>query len=176
MNSVAYRIAEGQPCRACGGILAARHKNSFGLCKSCWNSASLFCGLRFDNRQNRNHGRPIAESDVTLWLANKLELDVKSFAKNGIAGRCEAISGWAYGSPGTQCANRASERRDGHVVCNRHARAAAPQYVGTETASPYTRFSDIILDLCRKDPLFSEMISDVAAARGALSKAEGDAT
>lgn len=162
MNHFAYKVAEGVSCRACGGVLAAYHDNNFDLCKTCWTSVSLFCGAQLDMRRNRNHGRPISESDVTLWIARKLEQDVRRLSNTGITGRCEAISGWAYGSPGTQCAKGATENRDGFKVCYRHARATAPQYVGSEQADQYTRFSGIILGLGRKDPRFAEMISNVA--------------
>lgn len=162
MNTAVYLIADGVSCSGCGGVLAGRHENEFSLCESCFYSVELFCGTRVNRHRTRHPRKRITELDVSQWLANRLKREAAAFSKTGVVGRCEAISGWAYGTPGTQCARSASFRRDGHVVCATHAKASVPQYVGTETANPYTRFAAVLENLCGKDPLFAKMILDVA--------------
>lgn len=160
MKPVAFKI-EGTACSGCGGTHAIACVNDFGLCERCWTSVALSKGMEFYSTfRSLNRDFPLSDTDVTLWIADKLEKDIGRLIKNGIVGRCEAISRWGYASSGTQCANAAHMRRDGHVVCERHARSRKIQFVG-ETADPYVRLAGLIRNLSKKDQRFAKMIFDV---------------
>jgi len=157
-----YKIAEGVSCRACGATLAPASDNAYGLCLNCWTSVKLYCGWSYDKRRNDQIEGGITEEMVTGWLAHKLVKDLNRMKRDGMVGRCEALSGWAYGSPGSQCAKHATEYRDGHPVCYRHARATAPSFIGDPT-DPYLMLKGVIADLAATDPRFAEIIREVAA-------------
>lgn len=158
-----FKIADGVPCRACGAVLAPAHDNAFGLCAHCWTQACLFVGAEEDlRRHGGGRGQPTDE-DVTAWLGSKLVKDLKRLERTGLSSRCEAISGWAYGRPGTQCAKVATDTRDGHFVCYRHANATAPVYVGDEQSDPYIVLRDLMARLRVKDERFAAIIREVAA-------------
>lgn len=156
-----YKIAEGVSCRACGATLAPASDNPFGLCLNCWKSVRLFAAT-IDMRRADATTKTVTDEDVTGWLAHKLVKDLSRMKRDGMVGRCEALSGWAYGSPGSQCAKHATEYRDGHPVCYRHARATDPSFIGDPT-DPYLMLKSVIADLAATDSRFAEIIREVAA-------------
>lgn len=164
-----FKIAEGVPCRACGAVLAPAGGNEFGLCANCWKAVGMHCGATFDMRRGKQRLDGITEDDVTGWLAHKLITDLKRLQRDGMVGRCEAISGWAAGHPGTQCAKPATHHRDGHRVCGKHAKATSPAYVGDVPNDPYLMLRDIMSDLTATDPRFAEIVREVAGPVGLLS-------
>ena len=157
-----YKIAEGVSCRACGATLAPASDNPFALCLNCWKSVRLFSGATVDMRSSMMATKIVTENDVTAWLAHKLVKDLSRMKRDGMVGRCEALSGWAYGSPGTQCAKHATEYRDGHPVCYRHARATDPSFIGDPT-DPYLMLKGVIADLAATDARFAQIIREIAA-------------
>lgn len=162
-----FKVAEGVPCRACGAVLAPMGKNDFGLCGNCWTSAILHCGGAVDLRRKDEHQpSKITEDDVNSWLAHKLTKDVRRLTRDGMVGRCEAVSGWGYGNPGSQCAKAATEYRDGHKVCYRHKHATAPVFVSDKQADHYEMMRGNILHLAAADPLFAKMIREAAEEVG----------
>lgn len=158
-----YKIAQGVPCRACGAVLAPEGGNEFGLCANCWKAAAMHGGVNVDMRRTSNGRNPMTEDVVTSWLAHKLVTDLKRLKRDGMVGRCEAISGWAAGHPGTQCAKAATHYRDGHRVCGKHAGATAPAFVGDVPNDPYLMLRDILSDLAVADRRFAEIIREVSA-------------
>lgn len=161
MTSAIYKIATGVPCRACGAVLAPASGNAFGLCQNCWNSVLVYAGHSYDMRRADPSKSGISDQLVNSWLAHKLVKDLSRMKRDGMVGRCEALSGWSYGSPGAQCAKHATEYRDGHPVCNRHARATDPSYVGDPT-DPYLMLKAIISELADADARFAEIVAEVA--------------
>lgn len=161
-------VDNGVPCRACGGVRAPRGHNAYGVCDSCWVSIRIFSGCATDGRR---HGEAITktdaditEADVTAWLASKLVKDLKRFKRNGLVGRCEAVSGWAYGrSQGKQCAHVATQERDGHKVCRGHANATLNVYVNERQSDHYELLRDTLADLRDADPRFASIIREVSA-------------
>ena len=157
-----FKVAEGVPCHACGAVLAPVHGNEFGLCGNCWKQAVNHCGGTIDLRKaNQYKAERVTENGVNGWLAHKLVKDIRRLTKDGMVGRCEAVSGWGYGNPGTQCAKSATEHREGHKVCYRHARATAPVYVTDEQTDHYKMLSGIIRHLASVDGRFAQMIREV---------------
>lgn len=157
-----YKIAEGVPCRACGAVLAPAHNNEWGLCDHCWTKLSGFAGVNFDKRRGEWDYSIIDDAKVNEWLASELVKTVKRLKKNGIAGRCEALSGWAYGTPGSQCGHVATKYRDGRRVCSLHARATNPVFVGDRESDPYEVIRDAMASLAEVDPRFAEVVREVA--------------
>ena len=129
-------------CRVCGATHArpARARAAFGMCDSCYNA---FC--------YRNGNRQPTEQDFLTLLAGKLALDIQRKQRDGILGRCEAVSNWKYAG-GYQCGHSAKAVRDGRRVCSLHAKAAAPEFV-TES-NPYNTMSAMIRELCEADNEF----------------------
>lgn len=158
---------EGVPCRACGGVRAPEGMNPYGLCDNCWVSVRLFSGCASDGRRYgeaiTKTDKDITESEVTGWLAFKLVKDLKRFKRNGMAGRCEAISGWAYGrNQGKQCAHVATQYRDDHKVCRSHALSLTNAYVNERQSDHYELMRDTLTTLRDADPRFAAIIREVA--------------
>lgn len=158
-----FKVAEGVPCRSCGAVLAPLGKNDFGLCGNCWTQAILYCGGTVDlRRKDQKQPSKITEDDVNSWLAHKLVKDIRRLTRDGIIGRCEAISGWSAGNPGTQCALAAITHREGHKVCRGHFKATEPVFVSDEQSNHYEMLREIIRHLASVDGRFAQMIREVS--------------
>lgn len=157
MNAI-FKVAEGVPCRACGAVLAAKSDNEYGLCLTCWRSVQSAAGVHFDMRRNTQKVPRDMGMEVASWLARKLMRDMRRTHDGYMVGRCEAISNWIEGQPGSQCAKSATEWREGHKVCARHARATSPVYVGSDKSDHYAVFTHLIASLCRKDEAFRRAV------------------
>lgn len=157
-------VAKGVPCRACGAVLAHPGRNKFDICGNCWTQVILHCSGTVDLRRRRqsklSNPSTFTEEDVNSWLAHKLVKDIRRLTRTGIVGRCEAMSGWSSGNPGTQCACAATEHRDGHKVCGRHAKATAPVYVTDEQTDHYQMLSGIIRHLASVDVRFAQAVRE----------------
>lgn len=147
----------GVPCRACGAVLATPDDNRFGLCFTCWLSARAHCGAAAVKGDLE-----VTEEGVVSWLASKLVKDITRLRRSGIVGRCEAVSGWSYGHPGSQCALPAIDHRDGHKVCGKHRTALSPTYVSDQQSDGYVMLLDMMRDLAAADPRFGEVLQEAA--------------
>ncbi len=147
-------------CRVCGATHARPpRQEAFGICETC---ATAF--------KFRNGHHAVTEQDFLMLLAGKLVLDIKRLRRNGILGRCEAVSSWPQAG-GYQCGSNAVEMRSGRRVCGSHAKATSPVFVGTPDSNPYDTISAMILELCVEDDLFRCAVE--AALREALAVGDG---
>lgn len=157
------KIVDGAACRACGAVRAPAHANRYALCDNCWHSLLMFSGAQYDTARGAWDEQHVTEESYIGWLAAKLVKDVSRFKRTGVTGRCEALSGWTWArSPGHQCALPATQRRDNHNVCNKHANALTPVYVDDSSSDYYSMFRDVLTDLAATDPRFAQIIREIA--------------
>lgn len=118
---------------------------------------------RFDKRRGTRPMR-IRNMDVAVsrWLAAKITADAKRVEAGKPPLRCEAISNWSEGRPGTQCGLRATGYRDGRAVCSKHKKATDPVFVGDKRADYYEVLRGILADLSNMDSRFRKIIREVA--------------
>lgn len=144
-------------CRGCGATSAPSHANEYGLCATCWTQ------VQYSIRNSK--GKSVdAEKAVSLWMAAKLTRDIKRLKTGQPVHRCQAISNWREGRPGTQCGNRAIGYRDGRAVCTKHKSATAPVFVGDSQADYYEVLKGLIVGLAEIDSRFSEILREINAA------------
>lgn len=158
-----FKIEEGVPCRACGAVSAPAHDNRWKLCDNCWTSVCLFAGISYNHARGRWNDDGVTDDTVTGWLARKLVKDLKRLERNGLVGRCEAVTHWQDGNRGLQCGHVATQERDGHKVCRSHAAALTNIYVTDRQADAYGTLRDILSRLVAADARLAEIVREVAA-------------
>jgi hypothetical protein len=143
---------DGIACRSCGAVRAPHHIYSRpDVCDNCWGK------FLYARKSIESPGK--IEDDFTKWLARKLILDLKRLEKNGVIGRCEAVSDWMYGRRGYQCAHNAVAIRGGHRVCGLHRNANAPDYESGGSGDPYVILEHLVRRLIAVDARFLGAIS-----------------
>jgi hypothetical protein len=147
-------------CRSCGGAYEPRAVEFDELCTSCWRACERWFMVMGIEERHR--------LAVNRWLARRLMLDARRMQRTGVLGRCEAISRHTRGHldyRNGQCVHFAVGKRDERLVCALHAQEhVKPSYVGTVDHSPYDTLRDMLADLARSDPLFSQCLAAASAA------------
>jgi hypothetical protein len=150
------------PCRACGAKLAPRtEKNQFDICDTCLGSLSVFSGAEYDWDRKAWNVSTLTEETFLAWLARKLVKDMQRHERNGLMGRCEALTNQGD-SLGYQCGLVATRWHEDHKVCSRHANAVQNIYVSERTADYYQIVRDHLTALSAADPRFATIIREVA--------------
>lgn len=145
---------KGVSCRACGAVAGrpARYPETpQGVCGNC--------EARF--RYWDQHGKRRGAVSFEMWLAHRLETELKRRLRTGISGPCEAT---AYTNlTGYQCGLPAVVVQDGRKICKVHARSATTvNFVDGSKPEPLRHIADCLHELGRKDQDFRQMILTVA--------------
>jgi len=123
MAKVFQTYDDAVSCRLCGATHAPPSDNQWKVCLNCFNAFQY------------SSGGDMSDDAFTVFVARRL-VSVVNRADLKF-GRCEVISSSAYGNAGYQCGHMAQTMRDGHNVCNSHAKATKPTYCGEKTINEY---------------------------------------
>jgi len=137
-------------CRACGAV-CGKHDPSApdDICQDCWR---LF-------RVHRSFPPGDLDNDLNQWLARKLFIDMQYLERNGVAGRCEALSHTTH----RQCAFRAIAISHGRRLCGVHRNAEKLVFVGQTYFDPYDTLGAIVSRLVKID---QKLMATLSAAVG----------
>jgi hypothetical protein len=150
---------DGVACRACGAVRAPRGPYD-GLCGTCWRKIGYSDAKEYT-------GSPEQDAQINLWLARKLELDLRHLDKFRVTGRCEALSQrneWTGERLGYQCGRKAITTRDGFKVCHQHKFSPAPHYINSPSSDPYADIGSLVERLCRIDRRLRKTLREAIGA------------
>jgi len=162
MNQVSqiFPALEVAPCRVCGATQAAPDAQAFErVCDVCWRKFKYQLGKA-----------PVTRLAFDRWLGRELFLAVQRLNRNGILGRCEAISARAQKYQdgykcGHQCARPASTTIDGRLLCGQHAISPNLILIGELLKSPYDTLAELMGDLAQRDDRFRQCLKTALAAK-----------
>jgi hypothetical protein len=149
-------------CRCCSAVGAVA-KCDFGLCDWCW-----------DRFRRWLHDAKATETKCNEWLAREVFMAARRLSQFGVLGRCEAMAGGdsvlidqgqlEHGR--NQCKSFASQVRDGHCVCAKHAekRTRLVMWADQPRERPYVQFTKLLVDIGARDPRFVQCLDEAKAA------------
>lgn len=153
---------DGVSCCACGATSAPPARNTGpvrNVCLNCWTEFGR--QLKYDLKSLKSVE---IENNFNGWLSRRVILDLKRLEKNGMLGRCEAVSAWTQGNNGYQCAKWAVMLRDDRPVCKRHGTIALDiMFINSEANDPYNVVRNILVRLCLADDKITAILKDAIA-------------